>query len=91
MKILIPMAAFGTAGGARVLSQLANAWIDAGHEVDMLVPPPRGTPNSRPGHAFCGRNSRRRQGQGRTRRPRAARASQQFRTTCRSRTHRRSL
>lgn len=44
MKILIPMAAFGTAGGARVLSQLANAWIDAGHEVDMLVPRTAGHP-----------------------------------------------
>ena len=44
MKILIPMAAFGTAGGARVLSRLADAWIDAGHDVDVLVPRTAGQP-----------------------------------------------
>ena len=44
MKILIPMAAFGTSGGARVLSRLADAWIDAGHDVDVLVPRAAGQP-----------------------------------------------
>jgi glycosyltransferase involved in cell wall biosynthesis len=37
MKILIPMLKFDRAGGWRVLSNLANEWIDMGHEVTMLV------------------------------------------------------
>lgn len=37
MKILIPIIGFGTAGGYRVLSELANNWQVAGHEVDFLV------------------------------------------------------
>lgn len=38
MRILIPILGFGRAGGNRVLSQLANSWIEIGHEVDFLVP-----------------------------------------------------
>lgn len=38
MDILIPILGFGRAGGYRVLSQLANHWKDAGHNVDFLVP-----------------------------------------------------
>lgn len=38
MKILIPLTVdFGPAGGFRVLSQLANHWIDAGHDVSFLA------------------------------------------------------
>jgi glycosyltransferase involved in cell wall biosynthesis len=37
MKILIPVVSFHAAGGYRVLSELASAWTDAGHEVDFLV------------------------------------------------------
>jgi glycosyltransferase involved in cell wall biosynthesis len=37
MKILIPMVKFDRAGGWRVLSNLANEWIDIGHDVTMLV------------------------------------------------------
>jgi len=37
VKILIPIIAFGRSGGYRVLSQLANHWIQMGHEVDFLV------------------------------------------------------
>jgi len=37
MKILIPILGFARAGGGRVLSELANHWIRAGHEVDFLV------------------------------------------------------
>jgi glycosyltransferase involved in cell wall biosynthesis len=37
MKILIPMIGFGSAGGYRVLSQLANYWQRAGHQVAFLV------------------------------------------------------
>lgn len=38
MKILIPLSVdFGPAGGFRVLSQLANHWMDEGHEVSFLV------------------------------------------------------
>lgn len=44
MKILIPVINFAKAGGYRVLSELANAWVDFGHRVDFLVdhrsPPP---------------------------------------------------
>lgn len=38
MKILIPILGFGSAGGNRVLSQLACEWIRTGHEVDFLCP-----------------------------------------------------
>lgn len=38
MKILIPMLEFGKAGGYRVLSKLANQWIEFGHQVDFIVP-----------------------------------------------------
>lgn len=37
MKILIPIIGFGSAGGYRVLSELANHWRLAGHAVDFLV------------------------------------------------------
>jgi glycosyltransferase involved in cell wall biosynthesis len=37
MKILIPVATFEAAGGFRVLSELANYWIAAGHAVDFLA------------------------------------------------------
>lgn len=37
MKILIPILGFGNAGGYRVLSELANHWLDAGHKVDFLT------------------------------------------------------
>jgi len=38
MKILIPVLAFGNAGGYRVLSKLANELIDLGHSVEFLCP-----------------------------------------------------
>lgn len=38
MKILIPILGFGKAGGYRVLSELANAWRTAGHDVCFLAP-----------------------------------------------------
>lgn len=38
MRILIPLLEFGKAGGYRVLSKLANKWIEFGHEVDFIVP-----------------------------------------------------
>ncbi|MCE3076564.1 glycosyltransferase family 4 protein [Chryseobacterium gwangjuense] len=38
MKIIIPFVVnFSAQGGYRVLSQLANNWIEMGHEVDFLV------------------------------------------------------
>lgn len=37
MKILIPIIGFGKAGGYRVLSELANNWLLAGHQVHFLV------------------------------------------------------
>ncbi|MFS2098974.1 glycosyltransferase family 4 protein [Variovorax sp. Varisp85] len=37
MKILVPIIGFGTAGGYRVLSELANHWLRDGHQVDFLV------------------------------------------------------
>lgn len=37
MKIIIPVSAFSSAGGFRVLSELANNWLAAGHQVDFLV------------------------------------------------------
>ena len=37
MKILIPITGFGSAGGYRVLSELANHWQLAGHQVGFLV------------------------------------------------------
>lgn len=36
-RILIPVAGFARAGGFRVLSELANKWIESGHQVDFLV------------------------------------------------------
>jgi len=36
MKIIIPIYSFGKAGGFRVLSQLANQWIQDGHAVVFL-------------------------------------------------------
>ncbi|QEE25645.1 glycosyltransferase family 4 protein [Rhodanobacter glycinis] len=36
-KILIPIIGFGSTGGYRVLSELANHWIGLGHQVDFLV------------------------------------------------------
>lgn len=36
MRILIPILGFGKSGGYRVLSQFANYWIKAGHEVTFL-------------------------------------------------------
>jgi glycosyltransferase involved in cell wall biosynthesis len=38
MRILIPMLGFGRAGGYRVLSELANVWLRAGHDVAFAVP-----------------------------------------------------
>jgi glycosyltransferase involved in cell wall biosynthesis len=38
MKILIPILGFGRHGGKRVLTQLANNWIEQGHEAVFLVP-----------------------------------------------------
>ena len=38
MKILIPILGFGRAGGYRVLSELANAWIRGGHDIVFLCP-----------------------------------------------------
>lgn len=37
MNILIPIISFERAGGNRVLSELATAWVTAGHTVDFLV------------------------------------------------------
>ncbi|MCU7548496.1 glycosyltransferase family 4 protein [Chitinophagaceae bacterium LB-8] len=36
MKILIPVLGFGKQGGYRVLSNLANTWIELGHQVTFL-------------------------------------------------------
>lgn len=44
MRILIPVLGFGRAGGYRVLSEIANAWVRAGHEVDFLAPDTSGMP-----------------------------------------------
>jgi glycosyltransferase involved in cell wall biosynthesis len=38
MNILIPILGFAKAGGYRVLSNLANEWVQLGHKVDFLVP-----------------------------------------------------
>ncbi len=38
MKIIIPILGFGRAGGYRVLSQLANEWLQKGHAVSFLCP-----------------------------------------------------
>lgn len=38
MRILIPLLGFGRSGGARVLSELANAWLRNDHEVVFLCP-----------------------------------------------------
>ena len=50
LRILIPILGFGPMGGFRVLAQLANSWVDAGHEVAFLVPetslPPYHIPNA---------------------------------------------
>jgi glycosyltransferase involved in cell wall biosynthesis len=37
MRILIPSTGFASTGGFRVLSELANHWIESGDEVDFLV------------------------------------------------------
>ncbi|TWR92321.1 glycosyltransferase family 4 protein [Pseudomonas saxonica] len=37
MKILIPILSFSSAGGMRVLSKLADAMIDQGHQVEFLA------------------------------------------------------
>lgn len=37
MRILVPIIGFGSAGGYRVLSELANHWLVDGHQVDFLV------------------------------------------------------
>lgn len=37
MKILIPLKEFGRQGGYRVLSNLASAWVEMGHEVLMIL------------------------------------------------------
>ena len=37
MRIIVPVVHFGRAGGQRVLANLANNWIDMGHEVTMLA------------------------------------------------------
>ncbi len=37
MKIVIPIFSFTRSGGARVLAELANAWIARGASVDFLV------------------------------------------------------
>lgn len=44
MRILIPVTGFGRAGGYRVLSEMANAWVRAGHAVDFLAPDTSGMP-----------------------------------------------
>ncbi len=44
IKILIPIIGFGNAGGYRVLSELANHWIDIGFIVDFLVEKETGKP-----------------------------------------------
>jgi glycosyltransferase involved in cell wall biosynthesis len=36
MKIFLPIIHFGKSGGFRVLSELANNWIDVGHEVAFI-------------------------------------------------------
>jgi glycosyltransferase involved in cell wall biosynthesis len=36
MKILIPIVSFTRFGGARVLSELANQWLDMGHQVAFI-------------------------------------------------------
>lgn len=38
MRIAIPVMGFARTGGFRVLSKLANSWIEAGHEVTFLSP-----------------------------------------------------
>ncbi|GAA3786546.1 glycosyltransferase family 4 protein [Qipengyuania pelagi] len=44
MRILIPVLGFARAGGYRVLSELANAWLRAGHEVSFVAPATSGQP-----------------------------------------------
>ena len=38
LKILIPILGFDPGGGVRVLTQLANTWVQAGHRCVFLVP-----------------------------------------------------
>ncbi|PHQ98798.1 MAG: hypothetical protein COB39_07470 [Marinosulfonomonas sp.] len=38
MKILIPILGFSWGGGYRVLSKLADAWLDLGHDITFLIP-----------------------------------------------------
>lgn len=44
MKLLIPVATFGVGGGFRVLSELANHWMQSGHDVTFLVDARSGVP-----------------------------------------------
>lgn len=44
MRILIPVLGFARAGGYRVLSELANAWIRAGNEVEFVAPATSASP-----------------------------------------------
>jgi glycosyltransferase involved in cell wall biosynthesis len=44
MKLLIPVATFEVGGGFRVLSELANHWIQLGHEVTFLIDARSGPP-----------------------------------------------
>jgi glycosyltransferase involved in cell wall biosynthesis len=44
LRILIPLLGFAPSGGNRVLSEMASAWVRAGHEVTMLIHKEAGTP-----------------------------------------------
>lgn len=44
MKIIIPILGFGASGGFRVLSKLADNFIDSGHEVEFVAPKGRHVP-----------------------------------------------
>lgn len=37
MQIAIPILTFSKAGGHRVISKLANAWVEAGHSVEIIL------------------------------------------------------
>lgn len=38
LRILVPILGFAPQGGYRVLSELANAWINMGHHCTFLIP-----------------------------------------------------
>lgn len=38
LRILIPVLGFGRTGGNRVLAEMANSWLRAGHEVEFCCP-----------------------------------------------------